>query len=610
MENISNKKNVDSVRQILSKKTKHDNLDDIKNILIVNSLNDLIIQCNIDIYMLTQIYIPAYIFSQIKGNNTQITILDENIRDYSSLWEQDSAPFSFINQFISEQSLANTSLLNYDLILFNQRHEFELLSKFASEIDQNDDKGYDDFPLFLALFDTNEKSRPCAFANINSFLNELRFDSSEFEKIKTFKQELLANYKGFNTLQQESLYQNLIERIVELNSARINQDFKRILLLDDQKRKFFIGDTYFWFQNIRKNILSAYPEALVTVNCRSREKIEKIRNIFDDNFDPRIEITDKSFEDLNYHDFDLVLCENDSVVSLFAYIVAHDNRFFEHISLYSYVNVFIKRVSEYSTLNYKYLYDHRIAQLDPISLMIQNKRHAEIRISEMERNWAADWLDRNGLKPYETLNILVFNASVRSKMLTDTMAFELVNIFGSQKSVKVLLFDENNEGLSLKLKNVLDYDVWKHVIVFEGRGLREAMSLIAHYQVKLVMGPCTGVLHLANGVYQYKLNQKTLKRSQLPELIVYTGNWKELQRYYHPKHWWTGTLIKCLVYSQSEGLPEGKFEDLALFNDEVESYCKLSLPLEQVTGNVFKSYFDARLPHFSLTIKDHSIQLI
>ncbi|WDF77674.1 hypothetical protein PQ469_27680 [Mucilaginibacter sp. KACC 22773] len=600
MEYLQNRDS-DMLMSLASRKKAHETPDQIKNVLIVCGLSDLIIQCNVDIQMITQIYIPTYIFSHIKTNGTQITVLDETITNYNTLWKNNSAPVDFINPYLSKSSLDDIELLRYDLIIFYHKYEHELLLKLAAEIDVGGGLRDDELPLFTAMQDTNEKSRQSAFIGLNSFINTISFTPSEIEKIKKFKEILFSDYLGFNTLQQEALYHDLIETIVGLNTARSGENFKRILLLDDQSRKFYIGDTYFWLQNIRKNILSAYPAAVVIINCRSQEKIGKIKSIFSDDFDQRISIINRSLEELNFHDFDLVLCENDSVINLFSYIVATNNRFFEQVSLYSYVNTFIKQVSEYSTLNYKYLYDKRMAGADPIALILQNKRDAEIKLSEIEKNWAADWLVENGLKPGEILNVLVFNSSAGTKMLTEAMAIELIRVFGSKGHNKILLFDEEKQNLSLRLRSVLQENVWGKIMVFEGRGLRQAMGLMAHSQVKLIMGPCTGIMHLANGIYQHKLNKKEIKKAQLPALIVYTGNWKELQRYYHPKHWWTGTLIRCIVYSHSIDVPEGTFKDLALFDDEVESYCNQSLPLQQITISVFTSYFERYLLRQQLT---------
>lgn len=601
MENLHDKRDMDMLKQLASRKSALGTHDQIKKVLVVCGLCDLITQCNVDIQMITQLYIPIYIFSQVKTNGTKVTVLDEIMTDYDTLWKSNSEPISFINPYLSKNTLENIDLLSYDLIIFYHKYEHQLLLKLAAELDVKSRLRDDELPVFASMKDTNEKNRQSVFTDLNTFINTIGFDAAEKERIKKFKETLFSNYLGFNTLQQEALYQNLIQTIVDLNTARSGGNFKRILLIDDQKRKFYIGDTYFWLQNIRKNILSAYPDATITVNCRSQEKIEKITNIFSDDFDARINIINSSFEELPFHDFDLVLCENDSVIYLLFYIVSHKNHFFNQVSLYSYVNTFIKQVSEFSALNYKYLYDKRIAGVDPIALMLQNKRDAEIMLREVEKNWAAAWLAEKGLRTGECLNVLVFNSSAGTKMLTEAMATELIRIVASQENNKVLLFDEDKQNLSQKLRSELQENIWKKVIVFEGRGLRQAMSMIAHPQVKLVMGPCTGVMHLANGVYQHKLNQKEIKKSLLPDLIVYTGNWKELQRYYHPKHWWTGTLIRCIVYSKSKDVAEGEFRDLALFDDGIESYCEQSLPLQQITPGVFTAYFKKKVSRQPLT---------
>ncbi len=113
------------------------------------------------------------------------------------------------------------------------------------------------------------------------------------------------------------------------------------------------------------------------------------------------------------------------------------------------------------------------------------------------------------------------------------------------------------------------------------------IKFYANKNVTAIIGPCTGLMHIANGIYSYKLNRKIISDNELPLLFVYVG----LQFYsaYNAWNWWSGSLVHCAVINKK--LSGGKIlkplTDCPMNTVKFQENC---LPVSEITSEMIINY--------------------
>jgi len=127
--------------------------------------------------------------------------------------------------------------------------------------------------------------------------------------------------------------------------------------------------------------------------------------------------------------------------------------------------------------------------------------------------------------------------------------------------------------------------------------LRESMCLLGAAPVKAVIGPCTGLLHLANGIYTHSLQAGRIGEQDLPLLLTYVG-----YQYagYSPWNWWAKTRVACLVH-RLDAQGEPGLRPLAECPREASRFEQGALPASQITARLLidslqKHYLPKLLP--------------
>lgn len=567
----------------------------IKKILIIGRFNNTLVQCNSDFDTIKQLYATFYIFTKIYTfPKDGIKLLDMDLFDYDRLWlDKESVPLDINKHLVADPS--TISLLDFDLIILHPAEVENCLQNLSFETEP-DVWQNGELPVITLFHDTHKTYSPSNLPKLDEYLlAKTAFCQSDLAKLFHFKRKLSRLYKGFTLEEQEAVHQDLVDKLMVSNKDEIDTDITNIVLLDDQRRRFYIGDTYFWLLNIRKNLLSIFPNANIHIVCRNQLRFQIISKMLNGSWDHNITFEHKQWKQVDYSSYDLVLCDSDTLHDFLPFVKQHMSLFTKK-QMYCYINTYIKSIEKFTAFNFKNLYDHHETKRNKVKHLLHLRKQSGLAITAEEHNWATEWLAGKGFDYQDNkLIVFVFNSSQQSKSLREDVMMHLTGHFASIKSYKVLLFDENREGLGHKCAEKLGEALYRNIIIFEGRGLRQAMALMAHPKVDLIIGPCTGLLHLANGVYNYLLNTGQRLRNHIPSLVVYVGDVKEYSTEYHPKDWWRNTLVKCFIFSKVGSF--GRFKSLEDFQANGLDFLVDSMELSEASLENFIEIFT----HHSLT---------
>jgi len=215
-------------------------------------------------------------------------------------------------------------------------------------------------------------------------------------------------------------------------------------------------------------------------------------------------------------------------------------------------------------------------------------------ITPEEKAWGNHWLQENGLQEGEQLFILVDAASKRFKLLDITVYFELINYLLDIEGAKVLVYDERGVGKEEFYKAWLGEDKASRVIFARNLGLREAMYLIASDHTRLIIGPCTGLLHCASGIYNY-FSHQGLPGEAMPLMITYTGKYEKPED--NAGVWWARSpLIHCLLLRQNPAARSSKEAVLLSELPEREKYdTSRSILCKEYTSAMLIEFIEKKL---------------
>ncbi|MFA6245537.1 MAG: hypothetical protein WC615_01265 [Mucilaginibacter sp.] len=570
-------------------------------LLIVNKVGDLVVNQNIDIKMISQIYTLCYIFSgfALPSRQSKITVNDADAGIYSDLWPDDSKFKSLIEPFLSTAPLSQMPFEDYDVIVTHPALEESLIRSLTAHFEQLKGQRYHQPELFSMLDLSAAEVMPLHLPPVSVLTERIQqsFLADEFTRLKEFKKELFEAYKGYPLADQEKPFNNLLKTIRATNQEKIGQAFHRILLLDDQRRKFYIGDSCFWLQNININIRRAFPGSDITVICRDEKKVESFNKIFGPSLDKSFKVAYQQWEDLDFKHFDLVLYESDITCNFLGYVTRHHDAKFRSLPIFSYFNKSVHDIKDHSEWNFKTIFN----TTQPVGNSIDNIRSArinrefEIKMLKEELAAGEEWMEVQNVKADEKVIALLLSTSSVHKTLPYPAQLALIEHLTSSIQKKVLLFDENGTDLRSRLNNDLPAHVSGKIIIAEKLGIRMDMSLLANPRITAVFGPCTGMMHLANGIYRFIRNKNPGSRIS-PFMLVYTGNFAEFDIAYHPKHWWFNSLVKCAVLIRSSVSREAAFVKLNQLKADQFETC--SLPLQEATPELFIDFLEREFRQF------------
>lgn len=515
----------------------------ISNVLVLLDYNDLLIYYN------EQNFIKQFYCSLFVLNNKNIHILERNQGQCVKLWNPKDA-ICDLESLLIDKALPEVDLQAYDLVICGYSYEEELLAILGDNYGRPLAEGN----FNTAVYSFKEGPRASRLEDINTlFFSGKRYLIPAEVKLNLKKvlEKIADEYVSLQREVQEKLHPQTVERIISLNAELLSKEHKNLLFLDDQRSESYIGDICIWMHLMESQFIKWFEGARITINWQSKSNYEIANDVTQQALDRNVSFTNEHWDDIDFNQYDLVLCNNYIAGKLLFYV---NNNRLDKTSVYYYGSAYYgdEQQTASSRWDFKCYLGSKMANRNLLEesltfvRQVRYYRGVELVISDEERGWADQWLRDKGVLEYEKVIVLPDAASRSEKYLNFEEYVKVVQTFTDHPDRKVLLFDENRSGKQLRLRQALGDERMQQVIVAEGTSLRETMRLLSSRFVQAVIGPCTGVLHLAGGIYYHFQNQKRVPDHEQPVLLTYVGLQSDLR--WNPWFWWGKTTVHCVLF--------------------------------------------------------------
>jgi len=516
----------------------------MKNILILCDAHDCIRHEGNHALLLKQLYVAAFIF---KGQNFNLQINSRGIIGFESFWRKGSRFVHFLSKHITHLNWTDINVSNYDLIIIHPDYQ-QTVQAWLGEATNVYEKVFS----FLELQFNCEMYFKSA-STIFSKNGLCAFDRSEENELalSLFKKEFDESISRMNMNRQDAILSSISSSLVAQNKIQDFENIKRVLILDDFKRPFFIGDAAHWLSKVKKLINVFNDFTCSDLNIANAVAFGPVSKIFKNSLKKNLTITNLQWGNIDFSKYDLILCNND-VFSKFYWFLGTQRDFdYLNTKVQSFSVMDDRPVSEYPTFDF---YINILKNNYPEQIIAKVKKSIcnELSLLDEEIVWAKQWLEDRGLKPKQKLVFLIHGASAPDKVMLDAELLKLLKrLCGLDEDVKVILVTEKPISTYQWLIAAIQDFEDRNLILADALGLREVMSLMASENTSIIIGPCTGLMHLADGIYTNLINSQAIKLFECPLLLVYAGK-QSPERNYHPNHWWQNSrLVSCLVNMKS-----------------------------------------------------------
>jgi len=335
----------------------------------------------------------------------------------------------------------------------------------------------------------------------------------------------------------------VIKRIRENTSRLQRHNVKKALIIIDVET-YPIGDSVVFFSKIRA--LSKYFNGIhfdVLTNKRHYIFLRYFPVIRKFYFD---------FSEVNVPGYDLVINFSVDDTALAGIVCKeYDRLALNEEPSFGIYNLYAEQGKE-DRLLFPYLHEFHSYLLGEYNYTRDFIGH-EIHLSDEEIEWGNNWFRQKGLQYNEKVIILLDSTNVRDKLMPIDVYFELVRFFMTLKHTRILVFDPYNNNKKLFYEYMLGADNLENFIFVEPHGLRNDFCLLASDFVHLIFGPCTGILHCTEGIYNVLDNKGKLQR-EWPLMICYLGPAAvdAVDKWF----WWGETHVDCLYIDHIIKSPE------------------------------------------------------
>lgn len=331
--------------------------------------------------------------------------------------------------------------------------------------------------------------------------------------------------------------QSFFTSILDYNQTIEENEVKRILIVYDEKL-LFIGDSCLKFDQLRP-LKSFYKNASIDINWKNAKYSGVYTALLTNN--PNItNLTNCDWQEIDFAGYDIILCITPDEKQLLQLLINKYQFLIEHdlwqTAIYSLSDNILHPAGTANNPIFP------IPQKF-VEFAVSHIHQQHIYISKEEKEWANNWLRENGMKQNEQLAILIDATSNNERLLTRDTYAEVCNYLLSREEVKLLIFDEKNEGKERFYEELLGKDMLCRIIFAKQLDLRKAFCLMSSDYVKLIMGPDSGMLHCVAGIYKV-FADNGLAATKMPLLLAYIGKYREEK----PGFWWgTATALNCLI---------------------------------------------------------------
>jgi ADP-heptose:LPS heptosyltransferase len=336
------------------------------------------------------------------------------------------------------------------------------------------------------------------------------------------------------------MLESVLQRIIENNEKKEKDDPRRVLIII-WPSKFYLGDNCLLLSHLRF-VSSFFKDATLDINYPDRyaEYVDLLEN------NPFVnDLINQEWIDIDFNRYDMIMLLHPQEQFFLEFLAGHygdriaENRFNPRIYSFS---ASIDRKSApifpvYQTLNE--FIDERYAD-GPLH---------EFFISDEEKNWGNAWLEDEGVGKDDKVIVLLDEAASGHKLLKTHVYFEVVNYFLRFQNVKLLIFDKKAMGKAGFYKAWLGDAGSEKIICAREMPLRKSLCILSSKYIKVVFGPCTGLLHCAAGVCGALMNSGQ-EVTHTPLVIVYTGKYPPFEGTAFT--WWGRSMVNCWVLKKGK----------------------------------------------------------
>jgi hypothetical protein len=325
------------------------------------------------------------------------------------------------------------------------------------------------------------------------------------------------------------------------------RDAKRVLILYDEE-KAFIGDSFILINKLY-SCASFFNHATIDINARNKNHALIYGALLGNN--PYIrQFTDLPWQEIDLFSYDLILCINRDEERLSQLLESSRNTLpaadVQPTAIYSLSAAMLNSL---------------LGPIDPVfpalpeiseyATAFAAGRPSQLYISEEEREWGNQWLRENGVQPHEHVYIILDSTSSRGKLLNMDTYFGVLTHLLDKEGVRVLIFDEQQIGKEAFYTEWLGDKRASRLIFAKKLGLRNDLRILSSFYVKVILGPCTGMMHCASGIYNHFVSIG-MPVGSAPLMITYTGEYTNDPAGAY--RWWGNSpLVKCLIIRKSGG---------------------------------------------------------
>ena len=333
-------------------------------------------------------------------------------------------------------------------------------------------------------------------------------------------------------------YSQTLQNICE-NNSRINTDAVKNVLLVYEEKRFFIGDTCIIFDNL-KYIRSFFKHAALHFNFLHSHHLGMYEALLQNN--PHFEkIGSSNWEEIPFETYDLVICVTYEEQALLAFLHTRYGDAFAakqlDLAVVSFSESILAKV-ENSTFVFP--------EYPALFTYCNNKTlPCELYITPAERQWGDAWLEQKGITTGDALFIIPDSSTNRGKVLNINVYFTLLSYILQQPNTRVLIFDERNMGKKAFYSEWLSAAEMEKIIFSEALAFREDLCILSSRYVRVILGPCTGLMHCASGAYN-RFVQNGMSEKEVPLMIVYTSTYGGSIK--NANYWWgNAPYIHCII---------------------------------------------------------------
>lgn len=522
-----------------------------KSILILCDADDCIRHEGNDTIMLKQLYSLVFIIENIsKTRKIHLQLNNRAIFDFDVYWKEDCSFKDFLSKYTTNEDWENLELSLFDIIICHPLYQAKLTKLLEGCILKNLNQQIFCFKEYQYQVNELFPAVGALFSTEGEF--ELGKDEKFINNLNEFKISLHQGFKKFSIQVQEQYIIDL-PLLVEKNNILLKRQssYKRIIILDDFKRSFFIGDSIFWMGKLRKLISLLDDNVEVILNVNNQTSYRSICRLFNGSLPERIDITADDWDHIKFDKFDAIFCQNDILLKFKRFF---DRYYKNKTALTSFFSFSVldevdpPKQSELSI--YKSLYNLNYFEILKSVNEQKNKNvYLELSLTGGEEDDGECWYLKSNILKNEDVFILIHGASARDKIISDFEVLKLVKLLNSNRpNLKIVILTHNllkeNSNLFYKLKGE---ELNGKIVLGDSLSFRMTMAIMGNSRVKCILGPCTGHMHIANSIYTYKINNEILNEDNLPLMITYAGRQVE-ERRYHPSFWWNYTsFVNCAV---------------------------------------------------------------